>query len=263
MSESHAATGQYVQSLARGLSVIRAFDAEHASMTLSEVSRRTGLTRATARRFLLTLVELGYVRTDGRTFELTALVLALGYSYLSGQTLPQLAQPLLEDLSRKISESTSASILDGGEIVYVARIHTRRLMRVGIAVGTRFPAYATSMGRVLLAGLPDAALEQYLAQARLEPLTELTITDTGALREEIRRVRAAGWAAVDQELEAGLRSVAVPVRGPGGNVIAAINTSMQASLGAGGSTLEEAVAGVLPHLQQTSATITDALAARS
>ena len=263
MSETPAANGQYVQSLARGLSVIRAFDADHVSMTLSEVSRRTGLTRATARRFLLTLVELGYVRTDGRNFELTALVLALGYSYLSGQTLPQLAQPLLEDLSRKISESTSASILDGQEIVYVARIHTRRLMRVGIAVGTRFPAYATSMGRVLLAGLPEPALEQYLANVHLEPLTELTVTDTAVLREEIRRIRQAGWAVVDQELEAGLRSVAVPVRGPGGEVIAAINTSMQASLGAGGSTLEEAVAGVLPHLQQTSATITAALVARS
>ena len=123
MTDTPAPTGHYVQSLARGLSVIRAFDAEHVRMTLSDVSRRTGLTRATARRFLLTLEELGYVRTDGRHFELTALVLALGYSYLSGQTLPQLAQPLLEDLSRRVSESTSASILDGPDIVYVARIH--------------------------------------------------------------------------------------------------------------------------------------------
>ena len=262
MSETSAASGQHVQSLARGLSVIRAFDADHVSMTLSEVSRRTGLTRATARRFLLTLVDLGYMRTDGRNFELTALVLALGYSYLSGQTLPQLAQPLLEDLSRTISESTSASILDGQEIVYVARIHTRRLMRVGIAVGTRFPAYATSMGRVLLAGLPVPALEQYLADVRPEPLTERTVTTVPALREEISRVREAGWAVVDQELEAGLRSVAVPVFGPDGEVIAAINTSMQA-LGAGGSTLEEAVAAVLPHLQQTSAKITAALVAGS
>ncbi|MBO0897235.1 MULTISPECIES: IclR family transcriptional regulator domain-containing protein [Arthrobacter] len=263
MSETSAASGQHVQSLARGLSVIRSFDADHVSMTLSEVSRRTGLTRATARRFLLTLVDLGYMRTDGRNFELTAQVLGLGYSYLSGQTLPQLAQPLLEDLSRTISESTSASILDGQDIVYVARIHTRRLMRVGIAVGTRFPAYATSMGRVLLAGLPDAELEQYLAQVQPRPLTERTLTSVTDLREEITRVREAGWAVVDQELEAGLRSVAVPVRGPGGDVIAAINTSMQASLGTGGSTLEEAVAEVLPHLQQTAAKITAALVAGS
>ncbi|MDK1359755.1 IclR family transcriptional regulator C-terminal domain-containing protein [Arthrobacter sp. zg-Y1219] len=262
MTETPAPTGQYVQSLARGLSVIRAFDAEHVRMTLSEVSRRTGLTRATARRFLLTLEELGYVRTDGRNFELTALVLALGYSYLSGQTLPQLAQPLLEDLSRKVSESTSASILDGEEIVYVARIHTRRLMRVGIAVGTRFPAYATSMGRVLLAGLSEPALEKYLAEVRLEPFTDRTVTDPGALRDEVRRVREAGWAVVDQELESGLRSVAVPVRGAGGEVVAAINTSMQATLGAGEGTLEEAVASVLPALQEASEKITAALAAR-
>ncbi len=263
MSENSAAGAQHVQSLARGLSVIRAFDADHVSMTLSEVSRRTGLSRATARRFLLTLVDLGYMRTDGRTFELTAHVLGLGYSYLSGQTLPQLAQPLLEDLSRTISESTSASILDGQEIVYVARIHTRRLMRVGIAVGTRFPAYATSMGRVLLAGLPDAELEQYLDGVQPQPLTERTVTAVPALREQIMRVREAGWAVVDQELEAGLRSVAVPVRGPAGNVIAAINTSMQASLNKGESTLEEAVEAVLPHLQQTAAKITAALVAGS
>ncbi|WP_445818867.1 IclR family transcriptional regulator domain-containing protein [Arthrobacter sp. G119Y2] len=262
VSETAPASDQFVQSLARGLSVIRAFDADHVQMTLSEVSRRTGLSRATARRFLLTLEELGYVRTDGRHFELTALVLALGYSYLSGQTLPQLAQPLLEDLSRRISESTSASILDGPDIVYVARIHTRRLMRVGIAVGTRFPAYATSMGRVLLAGLPDAALEEYLGTVRLEPFTERTVTDPAVLRAEVLRIREAGWAVVDQELESGLRSVAVPVRGPGGEVIAAINTSMQATLGAGESSLEEAVAGVLPALKEASEKITAALAAR-
>ncbi|WP_461169215.1 IclR family transcriptional regulator domain-containing protein [Arthrobacter sp. Z1-15] len=262
VSETAPASDQFVQSLARGLSVIRAFDADHVQMTLSEVSRRTGLSRATARRFLLTLEELGYVRTDGRHFELTALVLALGYSYLSGQTLPQLAQPLLEDLSRRISESTSASILDGPDIVYVARIHTRRLMRVGIAVGTRFPAYATSMGRVLLAGLPDAALEEYLGTVRLEPFTERTVTDPAVLRAEVLRIREAGWAVVDQELESGLRSVAVPVRSPGGEVIAAINTSMQATLGAGESSLEEAVAGVLPALKEASEKITAALAAR-
>ncbi|WP_312180318.1 IclR family transcriptional regulator C-terminal domain-containing protein [Arthrobacter sp.] len=263
MSETIAASDQYVQSLARGLSVIRAFDAEHVQMTLSDVSRRTGLTRATARRFLLTLVELGYVRTDGRSFELTALVLQLGYSYLAGQTLPQLAQPLLEDLSREIHESTSASILDGNEIVYVARIHTRRLMTVGITVGTRFPAYATSMGRVLLAGLPEDRLAAYLAEVDLLPLTERTLTSEADLRAEVQRVREQGWAVVDQELEQGLRSVAVPIFSPTGAVIAALNTSMQATLGLDGPTLEEATASVLPHLQEASRKITQALAARS
>lgn len=257
------ASDHYVQSLARGLAVIRAFDAEHVSMSLSDVARRTGLTRATARRFLLTLAELGYVRTDGRNFELTALVLQLGYAYLSGQSLPQLAQPLLEDLSRTIGESTSASILDGNEIVYVARIHTRRLMTVGIAVGTRFPAYATSMGRVLLAGLPAAGLQEYIDTVELAPLTERTLTDPDRLREEVARVRAQGWAVVDQELEIGLRSVAVPIFSPAGEVIAALNTSMQATLGLDGPGLDQAVARVLPHLQQASAKITAALGARS
>ncbi|MCC9173344.1 MULTISPECIES: IclR family transcriptional regulator C-terminal domain-containing protein [Arthrobacter] len=260
MSETASASDQFVQSLARGLTVIRAFDADHVQMTLSEVSRRTGLTRATARRFLLTLVELGYVRTDGRTFELTALVLQLGYSYLSGQSLPQLAQPVLEDLSREISESTSASVLDGDEIVYIARIHTRRLMTVGISVGTRFPAYATSMGRVLLAGLPEDRFDDYLSKASLSPLTERTVTDPDRLRTLVARAREQGWAIVDQELELGLRSVAVPVLDPRGNVVAALNTSMQATMGL---TLEEAAARVLPHLQQASATITSALSARS
>ncbi|WAP52558.1 helix-turn-helix domain-containing protein [Arthrobacter sp. ATA002] len=263
MSGTMPASGQYVQSLARGLLVIRAFDADHVQMTLSEVSRRTGLTRATARRFLLTLVELGYIRTDGRTFELTALVLQLGYSYLSGQTLPQLAQPVLEDLSREMSESTSASVLDGNDIVYIARIHTRRLMTVGIAVGTRFPAYATSMGRVLLAGLPEERFEEYLSTVRLLPLTDRTVTDPVRLREVVTGVREQGWAVVDQELEQGLRSVAVPVYDPQGRVAAALNTSMQATMGLAGPTLEDAAARVLPHLRQASATITAALAARS
>ncbi|KAD4060325.1 helix-turn-helix domain-containing protein [Arthrobacter yangruifuii] len=260
MSATAAASGQFVQSLARGLVVIRAFDADHVQMTLSEVSRRTGLTRATARRFLLTLAQLGYVRTDGRTFELTALVLQLGYSYLSGQSLPQLTQPVLEDLSREISESTSASVLDGDEIVYIARIHTRRLMTVGISVGTRFPAYATSMGRVLLAGLPEDRFEDYVSTAELLPLTDRTVTDPEQLRAAVAQAREQGWAIVDQELELGLRSVAVPVLDPKGAVVAALNTSMQATAGL---TVEEAAARVLPHLQQASATITAALTARS
>src|SRR6476619_2854301 len=166
-----AASDQYVQSLARGLTVIRSFDSEHPLMTLTEVAARTGLTRATARRFLHTLVELGYVRTDGKAFALTAKVLQLGYAYLSGLSLPQLAQPHLEELSLKLGESTSAAVLDGTDIAYIARVTSRRIMTVGITVGTRFPAYATSMGRVLLAYLPPADLKAYLASAEVRPLT--------------------------------------------------------------------------------------------
>jgi IclR family transcriptional regulator, pca regulon regulatory protein len=252
---------QFVQSLARGLSVIRAFDADNPVMTLSEVSRRTGLTRATARRFLYTLVELGYVRTDGRTFELTALVLQLGYAYLSGQSLSQLAQPLLEDLSRELQESTSVSILEGDDIAYVARVATRRIMTVGIFVGTRFPAYATSMGRVLLAGLPHEQLEDYLARVQLRPLTPNTKTTRAALAAELDRVREQGWCLLDQELELGLRSLAVPVRNSAGEAVAALNVSMQTSLLGEGQGIEDAVAGLLPKLQEASLKLTAAMQA--
>src|SRR6478609_9585678 len=177
-------------------------------MTLREVAARTDLTRATARRFLHTLVELGYVRTDGKDFALTAKVLQLGYAYLSGLSLPQIAQPHLEELSLALGESTSAAVLEGQDISYVARVATRRIMTVGITVGTRFPAYATSMGRVLLAGLPASALDAYLARASFDALTVRTLHDAASLRAELDRVREQGWALVDQELEAGLRSVA-------------------------------------------------------
>ena len=222
------ASDQYVQSLARGLAVIRAFDAANPLMTLSEVAARTGLTRATARRFLHTLVELGYVRTDGKTFALTALVLQLGYSYLSALSLPQLAQPHLEELSHKLGESTSAAVLDGPDIFYVARVATRRIMTVGITVGTRFPAYATSMGRVLLAGLPEAKLGEYLDAVELKALTPRTVGTREALLAELEKVREQGWCLLDQELELGLMSIAAPVRNAAGKVVAAVNVSLQA-----------------------------------
>jgi IclR family pca regulon transcriptional regulator len=222
-----AASDQYVQSLARGLAVIRAFGTDHPKMTLTEVAARTGLTRATARRFLYTLVELGYVRTDGKIFALTAKVLQLGYSYLSGLSLPQLAQPHLEDLSLRLGESTSAAVLEGADIAYIARVATRRIMAVGITVGTRFPAYATSMGRVLLAALPPAELEDYLARTELRPLTPLALGTREELQAELARVRAQGWCLLNQELELGLMSVAAPVH-DGPKVVAAINVSLQA-----------------------------------
>jgi IclR family transcriptional regulator, pca regulon regulatory protein len=259
-----AAGGQFVQSLARGLDVIRAFDADHPSMTLTDVAKRTALSRATARRFLLTLAELGYVRTDGKHFELTAQVLQLGYSYLSGHTLPQLIEPVLEELSSRLNESASASVLDGADVVYIARVHTRRIMRVGITVGSRFPAYATSMGRVLLAHLDEAELEAALAARPLEPLTPNTITDPAALRRELAAVRGRGWCLVDQELEVGLRSIAVPVMSPGGTVAAALNVSMSTLPGAahaGEDPLEAAMA-VLPVLQEAARRIEAALRAK-
>jgi IclR family pca regulon transcriptional regulator len=245
---------QFVQSLARGLEVIKAFTGERPEMTLSELAVVTGLTRATARRFLLTLVELGYVRSDGRLFALTPRVLELGFSYLAGQSIPDIARPHLEALSRTLHESTSASVLEGDDIVYVARVQARRIMTVNITIGTRFPAYATSMGRVILAGLPEEGLERYLAALHPVGLTSATLTDLGALRSELAAVRERGWTIVDQELETGLRSVAAPLR-QAGRVVAAINVSTSA----GSTTLARIQHDFVPELVATAARISDDL----
>ncbi|MFE5286770.1 IclR family transcriptional regulator C-terminal domain-containing protein [Nocardia sp. NPDC056611] len=222
-------SSDYVQSLGRGLAVIRAFDAGHPRRTLSEVAKDTDLTRATARRFLLTLVELGYMRTDGTLFWLTPRVLELGYSFLSSLTLPDVAGPHLETLAERVRESTSVSILDGNDIVYVARVPVSRIMTVSINIGTRFPAFATSMGRVLLADLDTDALERYLADAELSAFTDATITTLPELRDELDRVRADGYCVVDQELEQGLRSLAAPIRDREGKAVAAVNISTQSA----------------------------------
>ncbi|KTR96314.1 IclR family transcriptional regulator [Microbacterium testaceum] len=226
--ESESGSGDFVQSLARGLEVIRAFDAEHPALTLSDVARRAGLTRAAARRFLRTLETLGYVRADGRAFSLTPRILELGFSYLSALSLPALAQPHLERLSRQVDESVSSAVLDGADIVYVARVPTRRIMSVGITIGTRFPAYATSMGRVLLAALPEDRAREIIAASRPEPLTSRTRTDVEAILAELGAVRTQGWSFVDGELEEGLRSLAAPLHDREGTVVAAVNISATA-----------------------------------
>ncbi|CAN5249770.1 IclR family transcriptional regulator C-terminal domain-containing protein [soil metagenome] len=259
MPTSTPPSDQYVQSLARGLSVITAFDVDHPEMTLSEVADRTGLTRATARRFLHTLVQLGYVRTDGRLFTLTPQVLRLGTSYLSSLGLPEIAQPHLEALSELLGESTSAAVLDGTDIVYVARAATRRIMSVNINLGTRFPAFATSMGRVLLAGLDPVDLHTYFSVADLHSREAAVAQSEKSLRAELDRVRDQGWALVDQELEHGLRSIAAPVTSYG-RVKAAINVSTAASGTADASAL---VNRALPQLQGAARAISADLVARS
>ena len=241
----------FVQSLERGLAVIRAFDAEHPELTLSEVARICDLTRAAARRFLLTLADLGYVRTDGRLFSLTPRVLELGYAFLSSLSLPEVAEPHLERLVAQVRESSSVCVLDGDDVVYVARVPTSRIMTVAINVGTRFPAYATSMGRVLLAALPDEELDAYLDRMKLARLTSRTVATPAALRTELRKVRAQGFAIVDQELEEGLRSVAAPIRDRGGAVIGAANVSVHASR----NSVESIRRDLLPHLLATVAQI--------
>ncbi len=262
LADEPAATGGpgrspgFVQSLERGLAVIRAFDADHPELSLSDVARATGLTRAAAGRFLRTLVDLGYMRTDGRLFSLRPRILDLGYAYLSGLGLPEVAQPHLERLVAAVRESSSVSVLDGDEIVYVARVPTKRIMTVAITVGTRFPAYATSMGRVQLAARPDEWLASYLASAKLEPLTPHTITDPARLHDELMVIRKQGWALVDQELEVGLRSVAVPLHDASRRVVAAVNVSAHASRSG-----HEMIRGdLLPRLQATVALIEEDLA---
>lgn len=259
MTLGGASTGerQHVKSLERGLSVLRALSEPGAGRTLSDVARDTEMTRASARRFLLTLERLGYVRGEDRRFSLTPRVLELGYAFLSSLTLPQLAQPHLRELVERVHESSSVSVLDGADIVYVAREPTQRIMTVAISVGTRFPAHATSMGRVLLAGLEPAELERFLAGAELEPLTAATVTDKRRLREEIDQVRDRGWALVDQELEDGLRSVAVPIRDTAGTVVAAMNLSTHASRRTPATIREE----LLGPLQDTARAIEGDLAA--
>jgi IclR family pca regulon transcriptional regulator len=249
--EAPGRPAETVQSLERGLAVIRVFDADNPQMTLSDVARRSGLTRATARRILHTLVALGYMSTDGRTFVLRPRILELGYAYLSSLSLPEVALPHLENLVAAVHESSSVSVLDGTEIVYVARVATKRIMTVSISVGTRFPAYATSMGRVLLAGRPDDWLAGFLASTPLLPLTPYTLTDVDALRAELQQVRRQGWALVDQELEEGLRSIAAPLHDPSGEVVAAVNVSASARRGS----TETVQAEILPGLLQAAAAI--------
>jgi IclR family transcriptional regulator, pca regulon regulatory protein len=249
--DSPARNSDFVQSLDRGLAVIRAFGPDRDRLSLSEVARATGLTRAATRRFLLTLVKLGYVRSDGREFSLRPRVLELGYAYLSGLAMPEIASPHLEELVAKVRESSSISVLDGHHIVYVARVPTKRIMTVAISVGTRFPAYATSMGRVLLAGMSPEDLDRYLAEADLAPITARTVTEPDRLREIVAEVGRQGYAIVDQELEEGLRAIAAPIHGAGGAVTAAINLSAHASRVSPSAMRAE----LLPALLETAARI--------
>ncbi|MFW3168682.1 IclR family transcriptional regulator domain-containing protein [Geodermatophilus sp. CPCC 206100] len=213
----------FVQSLERGLAVVKAFTAEEPELTLSEIARRTGMTRAAARRFVLTLVDLGYVGTVDRRFHLRPSVLELGYTYLSVMSVPQLMAPHLTALSDRLNETVSAAVLDGDDIVYVAWVGPRRVRVGGITIGTRLPAFVTSHGRVQLAELPEDRLTAYLERTPLEPRTSRTVTDPAVLRQRLAEVRAQGFALVDQELEEGVTSIAVPVRDAQGTVVASLN----------------------------------------
>jgi IclR family pca regulon transcriptional regulator len=215
----------FVQSLERGLAIIRVFNAERPSMTVSEIAQVSGLTRAAVRRFLLTLTELGYVDVKNNRFQLTAQTLELGYSYLSALSFPDIALPRLERLVVGTAEASEGSILDRGDIVYVVRVPGPAMMTISVNVGARRPAHATAMGRALLANLPTADLENYLRTHELTPVLPRTITDPDAFRAELKKVREEGYALVNQELEEGLVAIAVPVRDRMGRARAAINLS--------------------------------------
>ena len=214
----------FMMSLARGLLVIQAFSERRLQLSISQLSRRTALSRASVRRCLHTLSKLGFAGTDdGRSFYLRPRVLALGHSYLSSMPLATAAQPILEHLSQILHESCSIALLDGTEIVYVARAHVTRIMAIDLGVGTRLPAFCTSMGRVLLANLPPDELETVLPKIAFTRYTDRTVSSVEKLRQVLVTVRREGHAIIDQELELGLRSMAVPVRNPAGRVVAAIN----------------------------------------
>lgn len=230
-TEQDAGPSEFVRALAKGLSVIEAFDGQAPAMTLSEVARRTRLSRGTARRLLHTLVELGYVGFDGKLFSLKPRVLNLGFAYLYSHNIWQLAQPALVEVVEKLHESCSIAVLDGTDIVYVARVPTaQRIMSINLGVGTRLPAFHTSMGRAMLAHRPPAEVQALLK--RLSPLpayTPKSISDPREMLACLEQVRKQGWALVDQELEVGLRSLAVPIFDYNGCAIAALNIGTQAS----------------------------------
>lgn len=241
----------FVESLARGLTVITAFGEGRPELPLTAVAEATGLARATARRALITLEHLGYVSSAGRVFRLTPRVLSLGCPALSRTTLPDIAVPHMAELVRRVHDSASLAVLDGDDIRYTARVATERIMSVNITIGTRFPAYAASMGRVLLAGLPAGKRADRLARTELHPLTSRTVTEPGRLLDLLARVHDEGFALVDEELEEGLRSLAVPVRDHTGRTVAALNVAMHTTR----RTADECLADVLPQLRATAAAI--------
>ncbi|HEY3047461.1 MAG TPA: IclR family transcriptional regulator [Polaromonas sp.] len=248
----------YVQSFARGLEVIRSFSASAPRQTLTEVAGRSGLSRAGARRILLTLEALGYVRSDGKLFSLTPRILDLGFAYLSSMPIWNLAEPVMETLVAQVKESCSAAVLDGTDIVYVLRVSTHKIMSISLGVGSRLPAYCTSMGRMLLSALPEAELMDCLAASDLTARTKHTVTDVKELTAKIAQVRRQGWSLVNQELEEGLVSMAAPITNRAGQTVAALNISGQANR-TSAKTMQETM---LPQLLTAAQTISRMLNAQ-
>lgn len=240
----------YVQSFERGLAVIRCFGPDASRLTLTEVAQRCDLTRAAARRYLITLESLGYVGASGRDFFLLPRVLELGYAYLASSPVAEVTRLHLAPLARNLSESCSAAVLDRDEILYIARSSANRIMSIALAVGDRLPAYCTAMGRVLLAAGSDEDLDAYLERLEPEPRTPYTLTDRAAIRAEILATRERGWCSIDQEVELGVRSVGLPIH-DGDGVVAAMNVSAHAAR----MTVEELEGSVLEAARAAAAAI--------
>lgn len=256
MSESSAPrpSDRYVQSFARGLQVIRSFDAAHPAQTLTEVAQRTGLTRAGARRILLTLAGQGYVQADGRHFRLTPRILELGFAYLSSQPLWHLAEPVMQRLAETVHESCSMAVLDGAEIVYLSRVPARKIMSINLGVGSRLPAYCTSMGRVLLGGLGAQERQACLGEGPMPARTPATLTQVSEILAAIDHTREQGWCLVADELEQGLTSLAAPIEDRSGRVTAALNISANS-----GTPRETLMTKALPALRQAAQDISTLL----
>jgi len=235
----------FVGALEKGLAVIQALGAAESRFTLSDVARRTGLTRAAARRYLLTLTKLGYAEYDGRRFALTPLVLRLGYAYFSSAPLPKLAQPVLERIGERTHEVASIAVLDGSDVLFLGQSRRRRILSAATGAGTRLPGYCTAMGRVLLASRSDAEIERLLKGIRPKKLTPKTKTGARELFEAILQARRQGYAISDEELELGLRSIAVPVTNSRGQTVVAIAVSLQAAR----MTPAQMIERLLPALQ--------------
>ncbi len=249
---------QFVQSFARGLSVIRSFGPNFTEMTITEIAARTSLSRAGARRILCTLQNLGYVRAQGRRFALTARILDLGYSYLSSLPFWNFAQPILENMVAKLHETSSIAVLDGPDIVYVMRVPTRRILTTNLSIGSRLPAYSHSMGRVLLGGLSEAELDRYFATVELKPFTRRTVIEPVRLRKIIAEDRKQGWAWVNGELEEGICGIAVPLLDANQKIIAAMNIVTNT----GRSSKSRAIQTFLPELNRAAAQINAGLRVR-
>lgn len=251
LSPVGAGDRDFIQSIAKGLLVLRSFSQSRPAFTLAEMARETGLSRAAVRRILLTLQSLGYVEASGRYYRPLPQVLELGYSLVSAAGLPGLIQPHLEALNAEIDEACSAGVMSDGEVVYIARAQTRRMLTAVADEGARLSATATAMGRALLSGLDDATVRRYIRTYPAKAMTPMTITDPDEILDKVREVRVRGWTVADQELEIGFRAAAVPLHSPDGSIMAAINTGMHVSR----VSLERVETEIVPKMQMAAAEI--------